>query len=463
MYDNNNSHQAFYPNNEAVTPVKPQKEKIVRKKNSVMKVIAMVMAVVVVGGGAGFGGAYFAARALTNKTVAQQENKDDGHASDNNSGNGNAASSPSGVNDGENHPTLNELQSGVTITHKVNPDAEFNSDGSFLYTRDLVSAVRDSIVYIEVYADPYAVSGGYGFGYGDSAGSEPVLYGAGSGIIVSGDGYIITNAHVVDGMVKYVVHVTTTDPVEGTGIVQEYEASIIGSDTDSDLAVLKIDAKDLQAAVLGDSDELHLGDNVVIIGNPMGLQTSVAKGIVSGLNRELSSGDWSLPSIQTDAGINSGNSGGAMFNMYGEVVGVVNAKLVNDYAEGLGFAITINEAKQVIDDLISMGYVTGRPILGVTCLEVSEYVAAIRGMTPGLYIAEIDQNLAVADSELLVGDTVVAVDGISVTSVSEVSQILADSDKRPGDTVTVTVVRVDSIGRDKEVQFDIVLSEYNGS
>ena len=238
---------------------------------------------------------------------------------------------------------------------------------------------------------------------------------------------------------------------------------MLGSDTDTDLAVLKIDAKGLQAAVLGNSDELHLGDDVVVIGNPMGLETSVSKGIVSGLNRQLSSGDWSLPSIQTDAPINSGNSGGAMFNMYGEVVGVVNEKLVNDYAESLGFAITINEAKSVIDDLISLGYVTGRPILGVTCLQVSDYVAAVRGMTPGLYISEIDQDLPVAKSDLQIGDTVTKVEGVAVTSVSEVSEILADNDKRPGDTVKVTVVRSDALGRDREVEIDIVLAEYNGN
>lgn len=463
MYDNNfnnhnDPHQAYIPEMPAQQNVQQaQPVKTVRKKNGVMKVLAMIAAVAVIGGGAGFGGAYLASRSMS--SIVQQDNVNSGSAdSGNTSSSGSEAGRPS---NNESRPTLNEMQSGATITHKVSEDAEFNSDGTFAYTRDLVAAVRDSIVYIEVYVDPGTIIGS-GYGYGSYDRDEPVLYGAGSGIIISSDGYILTNAHVVEGGVKFMVNITTTDPVEGTGVVDEYEATVIGSDTDTDLAIVKVEAKGLQAAVLGDSDTLHLGDDVVVIGNPMGLETSVSKGIVSGLNRQLSSGDWSLPSIQTDAAINSGNSGGAMFNMYGEVVGVVNAKLVNDYAESLGFAITINEAKEVIDDLISLGYVTGRPILGVTCLEVSEYVAAIRGMTPGLYITEIDRNLAVADSDLLVGDTVIKVEGRSVTSVSEVSEILADGDKKPGDSVTLTVVRTDTLGRDKEVEIKVTLSEYNG-
>ena len=444
MYENNynNEHQAFYPQQPAEQPQTPKP----RKKHSAAKVIALIAAVSVIGGGAGFGSSYLTSKLIGNSSISDNG----GSATNDNTSSKNEDSNSSHSSNGstENKPTLDELQSGVQITHKVPAETEFNSDGSFAYTRDLVAAVRDSIVYIEVYTRQYYNA------------EEP--YGAGSGIIISSDGYIITNAHVVDEMDRYVVHVTTTDPIEGSGVVDEYEAELIGSDTDTDLAVLKVKAEGLQSAVLGNSDDLRLGDDVVVIGNPMGLESSVSKGIVSGLKREqYSSSERGLSSIQTDAAINSGNSGGALFNMYGEVVGVVNSKLVYDYAEGIGFAITINEAKEVINDLISMGYVTGRPILGVTCLEVSEYVGAIQGMTPGLYITDIDRNLAVADSELVVGDTIVKVDDISVTSVSEVSKILADM--KPGDAVSVTVVRVDSLGRNKEVEFDIILSEYSGS
>ena len=447
MNDNNfDQHRAYYPDsNQYSAPIQPTPEtprdNAPKKKHSTMKVIALILATVIVGGGAGFGGSYLAARSIADNTVVQQ---DKAAGADSEKDAQTESTAPSQTP--EDRPTLDEMQSGVTISHNVSKETEFNSDGSFAYTRDLVSAVRDSIVYIEVYTRQY---------YG---GDEP--YGAGSGIIISSDGYILTNAHVVDDMDKFVVHVTTTDPIEGTGVADEYDAVVVGSDTDTDLAVLKIEAEGLQAAVLGDSDELRLGDDVVAIGNPMGLETSISKGIVSGLNREQYSSERALSSIQTDAAINSGNSGGALFNMYGEVVGVVNSKLVMDYAEGIGFAITINEAKDVIDDLISQGFVSGRPILGITCLEVSEYIGAIQGMTPGLYVTEIDKSLAIAKSELVVGDTIVAVEGTYVTSVSEVSEILAD--KKPGDTVTVTVVRVDSIGRSKEIKIDVILSEYSG-
>jgi len=444
MYDNNftpnNEHQAFYPAmpQPAEQTTAPAQEKKSRKKHSTAKVVALVAAVTILGGGAGFGGSYLAQNLLNKNAASTQQPNASNPDADKNPSTGSLAGTP----------TLDELQQGVTVTHISTTETEFNSDGSFAYTRDLVSSVRDSIVYIEVFTRQY---------YGAE---EP--YGAGSGIIISSDGYIITNAHVVDDMDRFVVHVNTTDPIEGTGVSEEYEAVVVGSDTDTDLAVLKIEAQGLQAAVLGDSDELRLGDDVVAIGNPLGLETSVTKGVVSGLNREqYSESERNLSSIQTDASINSGNSGGALFNMHGEVVGVVNSKLVYNNAEGVGFAITINEAKDVIDDLISKGYVSGRPILGITCLEVSEYVGAIQGMTPGLYITDIDRTLAIAKSGLVVGDTIVEVEGISVTSVSEVSDILADM--KPGDTVKVTVVRVDSLGRNKEVEFDVILSEYVGS
>lgn len=442
--DNMNFNTQYFPEEPPKTP---------HKKHSVMRVIALIAAVAIVGGGAGFGGAYIGSLTNTAAIVSPDSSDSEGeHAEGGNTENSENAGAQSdseqqgGNSDDESGKTLSELQQGAAVQSKLNREIEYNTDGSFMYTRDLVAAVRDSIVYIEVYV---------------SYRGEETLYGSGSGIVISDDGYILTNAHVVDEMTSYTVQVTTTDPVEGTGITEKYDAALVGSDTDTDLAVLKIEVQGLQAAVLGDSDGLHLGDDIVVIGNPLGLETSVSKGIISGLNRQISSNERSLSSIQTDAAINSGNSGGAMFDMYGNVVGVVNEKLVNNYAENVGFAITINEAKGVIDDLISKGYVTGRPILGITCLQVSEYVAAVQGMTPGLYVTEIDQSLAIAKSELKVGDTITEINGESVTSTSEVSQIL--NGMKPGDTVTATVVRADSLGRNKELKIDIILSEYNGS
>lgn len=441
MYDYNNDgmnrQDTQYTQFQGNYPTEPQPPK---KPNThkTGKVVALIAAVAVLCGGMGFGGAFAANKAMemisggttTSSTANTPESSED---------NSSLSSDAQEV--------IDSIQAGVT-SHTVSGNIEYNSDGTYAYTRDLVKAVKDSIVYIEVYV---------------TYRGQETLYGAGSGIVISQDGYIITNAHVAENdsypVSKLEVNVNTTDPETGDVVSNKYVAGLLGSDTDTDLAVLKIDATGLTAAKLGNSDELSLGDDVVVIGNPLGLETSVSKGVVSGLDRQVYD-DNSISAIQTDTAINSGNSGGGMFNMYGEVVGVVNMKLINDNAENLGFAITINDAKAVISDLITKGYVSGRPILGITCIQVSDYLGAIQGMTPGLLVTDIDQTLAIADSELVVGDTITAINGTEVRSVDEVSEVIKDM--KPGDTVTVTVVRTDSRGRDKTVKFDIVLSEYSG-
>lgn len=437
MNDMNNFNNEFdqssqaqqYPN--AVQPVTPSgKPPKKRKPHTTAKVAAVLAGVIAVGGGAGFGGAYFANRAQTSAIVGTQTpNK----PSDNN------------TTSKEGTPTLDEMQSGVTVPqHNLTSNIEFKTDGTYMYTRDLVNAVRDSIVYIETFVEYRGRT-------------TPV--GAASGIIISKDGYIVTNNHVVEDSTSYTVKVNTTDPATGITESQTYDAKLCGTDSDTDLAVLKIDAENLPAAKLGDSDDLRLGDDVIAIGNPLGYETSVSKGIISGLNRQVSDSKRSLTAIQTDTPINSGNSGGALFNTYGEVVGVVNEKRVDSYAESMGFAITINEAKDVIDDLISNGYVTGRAILGITYLEINETAAAYRGDTAGWQVKEIDSALPVANSGLTVGDTIVEIEGKSVFD-NDIMNIF--SEKKPGDVVTVTVVRTNSLGRDKNVDIQIELSEYKG-
>lgn len=419
-------------------PVQKQPPK--KHKGATLKVMAMIAAVAIVGGGAGFGGAFLAGRSMNSAIVSGSEDHggSDDHISPVNSDNNNSA------------PTLSDLQQGVSINHNINSEAEFNSDGTYKYTRDLVKAVQDSIVYIEVFVQSRGKS---------------TLYGSASGIIISKDGYIVTNNHVVEDVDSYTVKVNNTDPQTGLSESETYDAELIGTDADTDLAVLKIKANDLPAAILGDSNQLHLGDDVIAIGNPLGLETSVSKGIVSGLNRKISDSARGLSSIQTDTGINSGNSGGALFNMYGEVVGVVNSKYVESYAESLGFAITINEARDVIDDLITKGYVSGRAVLGISYNPINEYTASFRGMTAGLLVAEINRDMAVARSGLVVGDTIVAIDGEDVFdedgTTTTISEILAG--KKPGDIITVTVVRADSFGREREVDIDVELSEYKGN
>ncbi len=416
---------------QVVGKTKPVKQK--KKRHLTAAVAGSIAAVILVAGGAGFGGAFVASKLNTPPAVVTE------------SGNSSTSSATSDT------PTLNEMQqnaSTVTTDNRNQNGVEFNSDGSYAYTRDLVAAVKDSVVYISNYVD-----NGYQKGYS-----------LGSGIIISSDGYIITNEHILsEGVIDCEVTVNKT-AADGTVSATKYKAKLIGTDERTDLAVLKIDAQNLQAAKLGDSDKMMLGDDIVIIGNPvltngMTLDTSVSKGVVSGLNREISATGKGLTSIQTDAPINGGNSGGAMFNAYGEVVGIVDFKIVTTETENLGFGITINEAKLVVEDLISRGYVSGRPMLGIVYQNVTQSVAYYSGMTPGLYVTEVKSDYPVAKSGLVAGDTIVEIDGKSVLT-NDISTILAD--KKPGETITLTVVRNDGI-RQRNVKIDVELGEYKGN
>lgn len=409
--------------NMGVAPAEPEKKS--KKRNlATLKVAAMIMAVVVVGGGAGFGGAYFAGKSMDSSVVSGSKP-------------GNTFN-PAAPNEERLTPTLNELQNGVSV---ASGDAELNSDGTYKYTRDLVSAVQDSIVYIEVYGEYYG---------------RRTLVGTASGIIISKDGYVVTNNHVVEDCDEYTVKVNSTDSKSGSVESKTYDAKLLGTDADTDLAVLKIEGTNLPAAKLGDSDKLHLGDDVVVIGNPLGYETSVSKGVVSGLNRQVSDSVRGLSSIQTDAAINRGNSGGGLFNAYGEVIGVVNEKRVDNYAESLGFAITINEAKGVIEDLISKGYVSGRSAIGIRYQNITEDVALYRGLVAGWRVGEINEDYPVARSGLQVGDTIIEIDGIS-TLTDEANEVFVQ--KKPGDTVTLTVVRENSFGRQTTLKIEVELAE----
>ena len=416
-----------------VQPATPAKKK---KSHATATVAAAIAGVILFAGGAGFGGAYLANSVFNAPAITENNHESSGSSEKNQSST----------------PTLNEMQQGVSsvTSNTGNNEIEFNSDGTFKYTRDLVNTVKDSIVYIS-----NKISTPYQQGYS-----------MGSGVIISTDGYIITNQHVIADGVDDECEITVKKTAEDGSVTEtNYKAKLIGADERTDLAVLKIDANNLTAAKLGDSDKLSLGDDIVIIGNPVlvdtsvyKLDTSVSKGVVSGLNREISATGKGLSSIQTDASINGGNSGGAMFNGYGEVVGIVDFKIVSENAENLGFGITINEAKQVVEDLISRGYVSGRAMLGIVYQFISESVARYNGMTAGLYVTEVKSDFPVAKSGLIAGDTITEIDGKSVLT-NDVSTILAD--KHPGDKITLTVVRSDGI-RDRKVKIDVELGEDKG-
>lgn len=233
----------------------------------------------------------------------------------------------------------------------------------------------------------------------------------------------------------------------------EYEATIIGYDTDTDIAVLKIDASGLTPAEFGNSDDLQVGELVLAIGNPLGFELfgSVTSGIVSALNREININDKKMSLIQTDAAINSGNSGGPLVNSYGQVIGINSAKMTSTYSsasvEGLGFAIPITQAKTIIDDLINYGYVKGRPQLGITCIDVDETTANLYNMSVGAYVRSVTPNGAADLAGIQEGDIIIGVNGTAVSTTEEINE--KKNEFKAGDTITLTISRN---GKDTDVQ-----------
>ena len=224
---------------------------------------------------------------------------------------------------------------------------------------------------------------------------------------------------------------------------EKYDATLVGTDPDTDLAVIKIDAKELTPATLGDSDALLVGEKAVAIGNPLGtdLAGTVTQGIISALNRSITVDNVTYNLIQIDAAINSGNSGGALVNQYGDVIGINSVKISSEGVEGLGFAIPINDAKPIIEDLMSHGYVTGRPLIGLSLREITEEIAYYNNLPvkEGLYVAEVTAGTGADLAGIRRGDIITACDGEAVKTVAELNE-KRDTHKA-GDTITLTVNR----------------------
>lgn len=264
-------------------------------------------------------------------------------------------------------------------------------------------------------------------------GGQQVVSGAGSGVIFTADGYIITNNHVIEGAQQ--IKVKLSDDTE-------YTAKLIGTDSQSDIAVLKIDATGLTPAVLGDSDSVQVGELSIAVGNPLGtLSNTATDGIISGLDREVTVQGNTMSLMQTSAAVSPGNSGGGLFNANGELIGIVNAKSTGEYAEGLGFAIPINTAKQVAQDLIENGYVTGRPALGITVISISDAQTAMQyGVSSlGVYVQSVTSGSGADKAGMKVGDRIVSVGSQLVESTSDVTNALKGYNA--GDVVEVQVDR----------------------
>lgn len=254
----------------------------------------------------------------------------------------------------------------------------------------------------------------------------------GSGIITSADGYIVTNNHVVSGATAVKVLLNT-----GT----EYDAKIIGTDEQTDLAIIKIEpTEELTVAVMGDSSSVQVGERAIAIGNPMGLEFfgSVTQGIVSAVNRTIQVDDRTMTLIQTDAAINSGNSGGALVNSRGEVIGINTVKVTSTGVEGMGFAIPISEAKPVLSDLLEYGYVKGRPVIGISTRDVTGYLAQSYNWPQGAQVMDVTSESA-RSAGLQQGDIITKVDGQTITSGQELVSI--KDQHSPGDVLTLEVYK----------------------
>ena len=326
---------------------------------------------------------------------------------------------------------------GKVVIQQVAPSSTSSSDSgsasavntaSGMTTAQVSEMVSPSVVVITTEQVVYSQWSWYG--------QNQVESGAGSGVIISSDGYILTCAHVVDG--ASTITVTIGD--------KDYTATLVGEDTTSDIAVIKIDADGLTPATVGNSDSLKVGQSVMAVGNPLGeLGGTVTGGMISALNRSVtiqgtnSTNTMSL--IQMDASVSPGNSGGGLFNMNGELVGIVNAKSSSSDAEGLGFAIPINDAIKVAQELLENGYVTGRPYLGITYLAVTDAQTASQlGVNAyGVYVVEVVKGGPAEKAGLQAGDRIVSVDGTEIASKDDLGTLMQKH--AAGDTLSITIAR----------------------
>lgn len=341
-----------------------------------------------------------------------------------------------------------------------NPDREVNEnaptlnitepaeDAEGLTTREIVKKTVDSTVVLTMYQQ----TGGY---LGES---DYQAVGGASGIVMTEDGYIITNRHcVINEQSTTEVPYDRIDVTTYDGTVYE-DAQIIGSDSFTDLAVIKINASGLKPAEFGDSSQVYLGDRVVAIGNAGGLQWTVTQGILSGQARDVyQNSDYAIKCLQVDAAINPGNSGGPLFNSLGQVIGINSAKLVKEEYEGLGFAIPINEAKPVIDDLLKYGYVKGRIMLSITGKAFAK-----EGYESGIQIYSINSDSVLSGTQAKVGDVITYIDGQRVKTVSDISSVL--SSHEVGDEIEIRLNRLDTRNRkETEIVIRVTLKEYQGT
>lgn len=397
-----------YPNGYSQPPVHyytpapvaaPVKKKSTTK--TVIAVVAIFLAMLLLAGGAGIGG-YFIAMNITD-TQTKSDNGDT-HGGKDNSG------------DASESTDTDSPSTGVVLA----PESLGTKEKGTI--AEVVEKVADSVVEITT---EYA-----------SVNSFYYTEGAGSGVIIDENGYLLTNNHVIEDDSYGVASKITVRLSNGN----EYEAKLVGTDTDTDIAVLKIDAEGLVAAEIGTSSSLVVGEEIVIIGNPLGtLGGTVTNGIISALDREITVENETMNLLQTNAAVNPGNSGGGMFNLAGELVGIVNAKYSDSGIEGLAFAIPMDDVTYVANEILEYGYVRGRTSLRISVIEISSYSEATyyRVNALGLYVYSAEEGYN--DDVLQNGDRIAQIDDIEITSYADIKAILKSHEI--GDTLTAVIVR----------------------
>ncbi len=339
--------------------------------------------------------------------------------------------------------TSNDASNTSENSSSVTTEVLYSNQEEGSYAKAINKAI-DTVVQIST----KATSSTTNF-FGQSTTSDATVLG--SGVIISSDGYIVTNNHVVEDASEVSVILNNNET---------YDATIIGTDTKTDLALIKIEATDLAYSSLVDSDTLELGQEVVAIGNSLGKGTSSTNGIISALNREVTINNYTMTLILTNAEVNSGNSGGGLFDMNGNLVGIVNAKIMSQTTsssstsvEGMGYAIPSNTVKTIVEELMNNGYVKNRATLGVKVITDNSYLEYYGYEdTKGAVISEVVEGGAAEKAGLKAGDIIIAIDGNTIDSFTDLSKEL--DNYNVGDTVKVTVNR-DS----KLKEFNVVLAE----
>ena len=344
--------------------------------------------------------------------------------------------------------------SGDKVVDTSTSNSKVNYDISDLNLSQVsLSNYSDTAIYAAQKALPSMVSitVEYDVNY---MGMKKSAAGAGSGVVISDDGYILTNNHVIsssDSSSFYQVSDAKSVKVKIYGDETEYTAEIIGTDSQTDLAVLKIDKTGLTAAEFGNSSSVQIGEFVLAIGNPYNLDYSVTAGIISALDRKMTIENTTYKVIQADCAINSGNSGGALVNSKGQVIGITTLKLSGTGIEGVSFAIPINDTISIYQTLIEKGKVS-RPFVGISGLDIDEATAIRNGLTKGIYVDSVVSGSAAEEAGIEPGDIIVAFDGKNISTMDELNEI--KNTKNIGDKIEIRFYR-----KNKEKTVTITLGE----